>query len=452
MKRHIPLIDDAMVRIPQKVLTDQDRAKFYDDLIFRVYDPIQSVENQIHTHEEDEEYFSVPRYYSCRITDSELWPRSNERVIGAKVSYRFTGQLKAEAKRNQVEAVRALSAAEGGILAAATGKGKTIMALASLAKVGHRALIIVPTDFLLGQWVEAIQQFTDLTPEKIGIVRGPDCQWNRPILVGTIQSLSQEKDYPPQLYATVGVVISDEVHRLGAPTWIQAIKKFPAMRRWGLSATVERPDGMHRAFKLHMGPIVYQMLELTIKPIVYVVHTGIFYDTKRYTFRGKTNFGRLYTLLSLDKVRNKMIAQELAKAYRSGRKAIALSERLLQMEIVAAMLEAEGVPRSQIGVINSKVKAAVRSQLLKESKVILAVKSIAGMGLDQPDLDTLCWLTPSQQVDQNIGRIVRENDQITKPRLLIDLVDEIPALRSMAKKRVQRYEEQGFEVHKIRLS
>lgn len=414
----------------------------------------------------------VPRYYLERIQDlvkpgAAEW----ENIIDARATGiggygnsvsqigMFTGptyveftknpklQLKTDPGKNQVEGSAALQDAMGGILVAAPGKGKTVMAIHAACAIGRRTLIVVPTQALLDQWVQRIQDFTNLTRGEIGIVQGDTCQWNRPFIVAMVHSLSQ-KEYPAELYRSVGVFITDEVHRIGAPTWLQVVPRFPAMYRWGLSATPERPDGMHKAFMLHIGEIVYEMLELDSQPTVYQVLTGTQLPQRAISnsWNGRTNFSKMYTSLSRDLRRNNLLAQEILNCWRAGRKVLVLSKRIMHLQALYHLAMQKGIPVEDMGTISGPEKMkGDRKRILTTRKVIFAIEQIAGLGLDQPDLDTLIWATPSQAVEQNVGRIERV-DVPKKSPLAIDPVDDVPMLVRLAKARLKKFRQRGYKV------
>jgi superfamily II DNA or RNA helicase len=299
----------------------------------------------------------------------------------------------------------------------------------------------------LDQWIKRIQQFTNLTKGEIGVVQGETCQWNRPFIVAMVHSLAQ-KNYPPELYKSVGVFISDEVHRIGAATWLQVVPKFPAMYRWGLSATPERPDGMHRAFKLHIGDIVYSMLELDSQPTVYQILTGTQLPQRAISnaWNGKTNFGRMYTALAKDNRRNNIIAEEVKNCWKAGRKILILSKRVQHLGALYHLAMQKGVPVDQMGtVVGQEKNKGDRVRILTTRKVIFASEQIAGLGLDQPDLDTLIWALPSQAVEQNVGRIERV-DVPKKNPLAEDLVDDVPLLHRLAQARLKKFHKRGYKV------
>jgi superfamily II DNA or RNA helicase len=434
---------------------DQLQLRLQRDLIFRTQDSREFSGSDYDRREEIRCYklandrVCVPRYYLERLEDLVVDADDfvDGRVVGSDSCMQFKGKLKTDAGKNQAEASSTLQASPGGILVAAPGKGKTVMALHAAAAVGKRTLVVVPTQALMDQWIARILQFTNLTQGEIGVVQGDTCEWKRPIIIAMVQSLSQ-KEYAAGLYATVGVFITDEVHRIGAPTWLQVVPRFPAMYRWGLSATYERADGLHKAFMLHIGEVVYEMLELDSQPTVYQILTGTQLPVRSMTnaWNGRTNFSKMYSSLAQDGRRNNIIAEEVKNCWKAGRKVLVLSKRVQHLGTLYHLALQKGVPADQMGTIVGQEKnKGDRARVLATRKVIWASEQIAGLGLDQPDLDTLHWALPSQAVEQNVGRIERV-DVVKKKPLAFDYVDEVGMLQRLAKSRLKKFKKRGYQV------
>jgi len=374
------------------------------------------------------------------------------RAPGATTSWKMKTKLIHEPGKFQDDAVRELLHYGSGILVAAPGKGKTVMGLAAMAGTGRRSLVIVPTTVLLDQWISRALEHTSLGRHEIGIVQGDACEWNRHLVVGMIHSLSQ-RTYPDELYRQIGVCVFDECHRMSAPHFSTVAPKFPAGIRWGLSATPQRPDGLHRIFEYHCGPVLYEMLELDVKPTVFQMYTRVSLPTFAYTnaWNGQPNFSKAFTSLSKEKGRNEMLAGEMAKCHKAGRKVLVLSKRVQHLETLFGLAVARGIPQEVMGIITGNVQGRDRQNVLAHRRVILAIESIAGLGLDQPDLDTLIFALPSQSVEQTIGRIEREHPK-KKPPLVVDPVDDVPLFARLARSRSKKYRERGYEVVTVRKS
>jgi superfamily II DNA or RNA helicase len=159
----------------------------------------------------------------------------------------------------QAEALAVWSATSRGVVEAVTGTGKTRLALAAVRLVVERGgvvLVLVPTLGLLDQWV---RELAAVVPRSsIGRLGGgsSDDLDRHQVLVATPQSAAELPIEPP--YGTVGLLVADEAHRLGAPTWAGALKEAFAMRL-ALTATFEREDdGLVEVLAPYFGGVVHR--------------------------------------------------------------------------------------------------------------------------------------------------------------------------------------------------
>jgi superfamily II DNA or RNA helicase len=141
----------------------------------------------------------------------------------------------------QHEALVAWSAAEcRGVVQAVTGTGKTRLgqeAIRAEAARGGRSLVLVPTTALLAQWYDILRKDDpDLRVGRLGDGH-TDSFVRHDVLIATPQSAKNGTGFS----GGNGLLVADEVHRYGSPTWSEALdEKFP--RRLGLSATYQRDD------------------------------------------------------------------------------------------------------------------------------------------------------------------------------------------------------------------
>lgn len=145
-----------------------------------------------------------------------------------------------------------------GVVEAVTGTGKTRLALAAARAMlsrGGRVLVLVPTLDLMDQWAGRLRQHA---PEaRVGRLGGggDDDLHDHHVLIATPHSAAALPiDLPP---GSPGLLIADEAHRYGAPTWADALKDdFEA--RLALTATYERSDdGLVEVLGPYFGPVVH---------------------------------------------------------------------------------------------------------------------------------------------------------------------------------------------------
>ena len=209
-------------------------------------------------------YSAAPIDHRLKIPDSLLWREG-----------RFA---------HQGPAVDAVLEHGGGILSIATGGGKTKAALIASTEIqrlkrGHVCvLILAPSRPLIRQWAADIRDFnlepvvlTGMNPTKrleeldrLSIAFGTS-QPRTEVLLMTNALFTQRgsatrawMESSPDSVSRV--LIADEVHNLGSPTFINNQPKFFEYRI-GLSATPIRqydPDGTDRLFDFFGGPPVFE--------------------------------------------------------------------------------------------------------------------------------------------------------------------------------------------------
>ena len=105
------------------------------------------------------------------------------REEGTKVDFKLKLKLgpTEEREEDQVDFVDALVKAveknTGAIGQASPGFGKTICALATIARLGRTTAVLVHKSFLLNQWIERIQDAFDIDPKDIGVVQQDVCDY-----------------------------------------------------------------------------------------------------------------------------------------------------------------------------------------------------------------------------------------------------------------------------------
>jgi len=123
-----------------------------------------------------------------------------------------------------------------------TGSGKTVVfshLAQNRAAKGQRTLILAHRDELVAQAREKLESATGIKAdrEKAGDYASMDC----PVVVASVQTLMRQKRlerWPKDHFA---LVVSDEAHRILAPSWMNTLRHFNA-QHLGVTATPKRGD------------------------------------------------------------------------------------------------------------------------------------------------------------------------------------------------------------------
>ena len=363
----------------------------------------------------------------------------------------------------QMGAVSAMISAKYGILKATTGSGKTQMGIALIKGLRRRALWLCHTQDLLKQSRDRALEFID--PELIGTITEGKVNVGAGVTFATVQTMSrieltQYRDY-------WDVVIVDECHRVSssATTFTQyekVLNHLSARHKYGLSATLERSDGLIRATFALLGNIAYtvpdsEIADKVMSVKVRTVETDCDIDDDCLNDDGTVNYTKLIESLTTDWYRNKMIVNAIESE--KGHSCLILSDRLAQLEELINMLPDDMIEDSVFinGKMQSKKAKAARAQALEDMRIgkkkyLFASYSLAKEGLDVPCLDRLFLASPvkfSAVITQAVGRVRRTYPGKETP-VVYDFVDsEIGFCRGAYKKRCTAYRKLGAEIEKV---
>jgi len=224
------------------------------------------------------------------------------------------------------------------------------------------------------------------------------------------------------LWSAFGLSISDEVHRVAAPSWSQVFPRFSAAYRLGLSATPRRADGAENVFFWHIGDIIYRSKTKRVTPRLRRILTDFtLYKTQNFDPNRVSKDIQL-RFLCKNPERNRLIISELLKALKAGRKVAVLSERRKHLEILQNLFS---TVKPDGCVDDFYVGSRTREQLEKASHadVIWCTYQMTKEGLDIPTLDTAFLVTPVADVEQTVGRIMREYEGKKEP-IVTDFIDK----------------------------
>ena len=424
-------------------------------------------------YDETRQAIYVPKYFGLRKFGL---PEVNVLEPGSPVHLTFAGDLRPE----QLDPCGTFLEASrdpmrmGGIVSLSCGQGKTVIALKILAELKKKALIIVHKDFLLNQWRERIAEF--LPGARVGLVKRErvDVQ-DRDIILASVQSLSM-REYPLDIFAGVGVLVVDECHRLGTEVFSRALKKWTFPVTLGLSATVQRKDGMTKAFVAFLGDIVYQgrrrVDAVDVVQTSFISPTGpprSFASTSTLTSAQqqdpygqevlipgicKPNISRMINGICAHQPRTAFIVDIIRMIFARDRdrKILVLSDRKQQLADLKARLDSLASSQSQHQTITSGFYyGGLKAQELQESEqkqVLLATFAYASEGMDCKSLDTLILASPKSDIEQSCGRILREKaaERRNGP-LIVDIVDEFSLFVRQAAKRRVYFRKNKYNVH-----
>jgi superfamily II DNA or RNA helicase len=154
---------------------------------------------------------------------------------------------------------------------------------------------------------------------------------------------------------------------------------------------------------------------------------------------GKISMPNMITHLVEDRQRNQMLVQLVKKASAGNRQLLVLSDRRLHCEFLHQCF-----PKTS-GLYMGGMKEAALHESSKK-KIIFATFSQAHEGLDIPTLDTVILSTPKSDIQQSIGRIMRETKGKKNNPHIYDVHDPWSVFTAMYYKRMKVYRQGGFNI------
>jgi superfamily II DNA or RNA helicase len=336
-----------------------------------------------------------------------------------------------------------MCASRSGILNLSCGTGKTCIALHHIATRKVPALVIVNNTTLIDQWTNQINKFLEVEGG-VGLAQGPPDTWDwegRGIVLAMIHSLSMRyEELPAGFDRYFGGIYYDETHHLSAPLFVHSAPMFYGAR-YGLTATVNREDGLESIYQYHIGPVFFRYLMQDLKPRIYIQEIPVHVnfqdpDVKKEISdcRGMPSIPKLRGYVCTRPETNEFIANKLQVPLQKGRKVLALSHCVEQLCALNAMF-----PDS--GLCIGDVAPHERIETLRHKQITFGTLQLVKEALDEETLDTIFFLTPfgssgvemggKNSLQQGMGRILRPLEGKKHPVVVIVDPIYIPKLHRM---------------------
>jgi superfamily II DNA or RNA helicase len=443
--------------IPKSVLCEEDLACMRKDLYMRpeVSGPTYSAPSQdsaFPVFRENANKMYVPRFYGIRRYGVPSACEIAEE--GEEINVAFVSQLRDYQERvkgiylNHVSKPLYSGAPRcggGGILELHTGWGKTVLGINIISELKRKTLIIVHKEFLMNQWIERIGAF--MPDAKIGRIQGATFDIEgKDVVLGMLQTL-YDRDFPPNAFSSFGFTIIDEVHHIGSVQFSKALLRIVTPYMLGISATVERKDGLTDLLYMFIGDKIHKE-ERKKDDIVSV--RAIEYETLDYEFnevitdyRGNTAYSSMISKLCDFTPRAEFIERVLHDLVEESPKSqlLVLSHNRSLLEFLEAKIRARG--SASCGFYVGGMKQRDLDVTASEKQIVLSTYSMAAEALDIPSLSTLVLATPKTDVIQSVGRILRKKHD--NP-IIVDIVDRHSIFQNQWSKRRVYYKKCNYKI------
>ena len=432
--------------IAKNELTIEQQKQIRNDLTIKprvIGSPMNNDQKSFPAYRESSNKFYVPHYYGVEKFGP---PRQYKISEGDDVNVEFAGQLRdgqipvVETYVNHVKKV----GFGGGLLELPCAFGKTCLALNIISRLNKKTFIIVHKEFLMNQWIERIQQF--LPKARIGKIQGPIIDIdNKDIVIGMLQSLSM-KEYPASTFESFGLTIIDEVHHISSEVFSNSLFKLVTKYMLGLSATMNRKDGTTKVFKMFIGDVIFkgqrdEMREVVVHAIKYQVNDDEFNEVK-LDYRGNPAYSTMISKLCEYNRRSEFILKVLTNMLETNPNQQIMI--LAHNKNVLKYLH-DAISHRNIATVGYYI-GGMKETALKESegkKVVIATYAMAAEALDIKTLTTLIMATPKTDIEQSVGRILREKH--SSP-IVVDIIDSHDLFQNQWRKRKTFYKKENYKI------
>jgi len=367
----------------------------------------------------------------CREMTGQSPTIIDRRRILPEIDFQFNGAL----RPYQQEAVTIAGKKSFGVVEAGTGSGKTVMALALIAKRRQPTLVVVHTKELLYQWQDRARQFLGVEPGLVG-----DGKFDPAFL--TISIVNSARKRVDELTTLFGHLVVDECHRVPANLFTDVVSRFDCHYLLGLSATAYRSDNeMTKLIYFFMGDRLHQVDQDELKATGAILAPRVIRSITAFTYRYRGDYQALIKALVQHEGRNQQILSDIIKVVGepdSGT-VLVVSDRVSHCRFFEEKLRKRGV---RVMLLHGQLTPEIRHEIVEavragEVEVLVATLQLISEGFDCPGLSTLFLTTPISfegRLLQVIGRIMRPAEN--KCARVFDYIDEnVPALLRSAKAR-----------------
>ena len=333
-----------------------------------------------------------------------------------------------------------------------TGGGKTIVAIAAMARLKVPTIIFVPNLWLLKQWRERIAQFAGVPKHQIGILGGGEKNI-RDITVATYQSGVKNID---ALSGRFWLAIYDECHHIPARTFRRVAMNLRAPYKMALSATPKRRDKNEvLLFKLAgeivysitypelvrrglVAPMVYRRIYVPLPPEKILEYHSVAREVDRETneLKRKQLINRMIAVAQENPAKIEVILEIIRK--HKNEKIFIFAPTIRFAKQIAKEVN-KLVPAAALTADTSKSE---EERIIRKFKAcliqVLVIIRKAEEGVDIGDASVAIIVGGSKQERefiQRVGRVLRLDPQKTKVAWVYEIISENTVEESMAKKR-----------------
>lgn len=361
----------------------------------------------------------------------------------------FVGELRAEQVGVVHRALATIHVETGTTLVLPTGSGKTVCALKVARDLGVKPLILVHKTFLMEQWRQRARQFFG-SDVRVSLIQGSQYDDSGDIVIGMMQTMFSRNYVAP---TSCGLVIVDECHHVPAKTFRSVMMNCNTKYRLGLSATPDRPDGLHPSTILGRVTGLHPSLPDAPSP---GIAEGLNFDGSRISVETYDYISPAYSqppprVQYTDRINHAAMLNTVAADTRRTRLVAALIRKLPPKRHVLVLchrrVHGTELERHLRALDVDCAVFTPKSDGCPESRVVISTYMYASEGFDEKRFDTLVLASPASDIRQSVGRILRKMDDPDHAPLVIDIVDQWSVFKKQYMKRRTLYRSMGCTQH-----
>lgn len=349
-----------------------------------------------------------------------------------------------------------------GVLVLPCGAGKTVIGIASMAKVKQKTLILTTNITALRQWKAEILDKTTLRDDQIGEYSG-EVKEIREVTVTTYQLLTFRKSKNDGFLhmdlfdaENWGLIIYDEVHMLPAPVF-RSVAHIQARRRLGLTATLVREDGLEDDVFSLIGPKKFDVPWKSLESQGWIAKANCVEirlplpQCMRMDY-ATGDLREQFRMASENPVKLSVIDNLIAK--HPDDNILIIGQYIDQLEMLTDALNVPIIT----GKTPNKERQEIYDDFKKKKEKIIIVSKVANFAIDLPDANVAIQVSGTfgsrQEEAQRLGRVLRpKGDGIENIAHFYSLTTKDTSEQEFANKRQRFLTEQGYgyaiEFHEI---
>lgn len=342
-----------------------------------------------------------------------------------------------------------------GIIRSATASGKSLaisyiiknlLDNRQVTKIG-RSLIVVPSTQLVEQFRNDMIEY-GINEKYIGRVYTGYKQWDNSIVISTWQTLKNNHD----MIKMYDCMIGDECHQNQAHELKKIFSKSKARYRLGFTGTLPNHETDLMNVKAYLGPILREypsgllaeqgyIAKCKVKSMIInhpmAIESETYHALKEEVFHSDFRLKIIAEVVKRLDDNILLLVSQIAE----GEKLVKLLNRRTKREVVF---------------LSGKDKTEIREEWRKKMKqekniALIATYGIFQQGINIPNLKYAMLASPTKskiRTLQSVGRTLRTHDD-KEYAVIFDLWDDVKFLGRHGQKRMNFYENEGFDIEFI---